>query len=434
MMTRWRLAVIGGGLAVLALFALLYVLVPATYMAILTGWGIVPYRFPFLDTHAILSALQCAGRGIDPYRYNPCDVLSRAFVYSPAMLEASVLPVTPAWNAPVGILFALLYFIAVASLPPPRGAGGWAVMALALFSTMSVFALERGNVDLLMFALVVLAGHLARRGAIVRGLGYAVIVVAALLKYYPIVALIVALRERPRRMLSIAFWTGAILVLFVIHYRERLTEALALVPVGSYYTDFFGAKNLPFGLAGLLLPIAAWPGGRLVLTILPWLVLAALLWGVGVIAITGLGSRAVVAKLPEPERLFLLMGAALIVGCFLAGQNIGYRGIDFLLLLPGLMALARLPKDGRRFFVTVALIIFLMWGELFDEMFLHLQLADSSLAPAAKFAGLTFWLLRELVWWRVIGTLAGLLLCFVVETPLAQFPWPRRAARRRVAR
>jgi len=407
---------------------------PATYFAILTGWGIVPYRFPFLDTHAILSALQCAGRGIDPYRYNPCDVLTRAFVYSPMMLEAAILPVTPAWNAPVGILFALLYFIAIASLPPPRGVGGGVVMVLAIFSTMSVFALERGNVDLVVFAMVVLAGHLARRGAIVRGLGYAVIVFAALLKYYPIVALIVALRERPRRVLTVAFWTGAILVLFAIHYRQGLTEAMALVPVGSYYTDLFGAKNLPFGLAGLLLPIARYRGGMLVLEILPWLVLAALLWGVGVAAVTGLGSRALLAKLPEPERSFLAMGAALIVGCFFAGQNVGYRGIYFLLLLPGLMALARLPKDGRRFFVTIGLIVFLMWGELFDEMFLHLQFADASLAPAAKFAGLTFWLLRELVWWHVIGTLAGLILCFVVETPLGQFPWPRRAAPRRVAR
>src|SRR5665213_2504379 len=175
---------------------------------------------------------------------------------------------------------------------PPRGVGGWVVMVLAIFSTMSVFALERGNVDLVVFALVVLAGHLARRGAIVRGLGYAVIVFAALLKYYPIVALIVALRERPRRVLTVAFWTGAILVLFAIHYRQGLTEGMALVPVGSYYTDFFGAKNLPFGLAGLLQPITAWPGGMLILEILPWLVLAALLWTLGVTAVAGLGSRA----------------------------------------------------------------------------------------------------------------------------------------------
>jgi len=429
MMTRWRLAVIGGGLAALALFALLYALLPATYLAILTGWGIVPYRFPFLDTHAILSALQCAGRGIDPYRYNPCDVMTRAFVYSPAMLEASVLPVTPAWNAPVGIVFALLYFIALASLPPPRGVGGWVVMVLAIFSTMSVFALERGNVDLVVFALVVLAGHLARRGAIVRGLGYAVIVFAALLKYYPIVALIVALRERPRRVLTVAFWTGAILVLFVIHYRQGLTEGMALVPVGSYYTDFFGAKNLPFGLAGLLLPIARYPGGMLILEILPWLVLAALLWTLGVTAVAGLGSRALLAKLPEPERLFLLMGATLIVGCFLAGQNIDYRGIDFLLLLPGLVALGRVPRGGRQFLVMAALIVFLMWGELVRLALQHLAFADPVAMFALRIARVVFWMFRELVWWRVIGTLAGLLLCFIAEAPLAQWLWPRRVAR-----
>src|ERR1700732_2860442 len=35
------------------------------------------------------------------------------------------------------------------------------------------------------------------------------------------------------------------------------------------------------------------------------------------------------------------LGSVLIVGCFFAGQNVGYRGIFLLLVLPGLLGVAR---------------------------------------------------------------------------------------------
>ena len=47
------------------------------YAALLTGLGAMPYQFPFLDTHAVLSAVQCDRLGVDVYASNPCDVLGR---------------------------------------------------------------------------------------------------------------------------------------------------------------------------------------------------------------------------------------------------------------------------------------------------------------------------------------------------------------------
>ena len=42
-----------------------------------------------------------------------------------------------------------------------------------------------------------------------------------------------------------------------------------------------------------------------------------------------------VTRLPDPEKTFLLIGAALIIGCFFAGSSSGYRGIHLLFTLPG---------------------------------------------------------------------------------------------------
>ena len=51
------------------------------------------------------------------------------------------------------------------------------------------------------------------------------------------------------------------------------------------------------------------------------------------------GLRHAIAGLGEGERAFLLAGALLVLGCFVAAQNIGYRAVHLLLVLPPLLAL-----------------------------------------------------------------------------------------------
>ena len=63
-------------------------------------------------------------------------------------------------------------------------------MLAATISTMVVFALERANADILLFILALVAVFLAERGSAARLLGYCVALLAALLKYYPIMLLI----------------------------------------------------------------------------------------------------------------------------------------------------------------------------------------------------------------------------------------------------
>jgi hypothetical protein len=432
--TIWRVSVLAGGGALLTAFALLYLEFPRIYFAALTAWGLAPFRFPFLDTHAVLSALECTRRGFDTYLLDPCDVLTRAFTYSPLLLEAVFLPVSTAWNNLAGLALAVGFILGVASLPAPsRTAAHRAIVALAIVSTMSLFALERGNIDIAIFLLVILAGHLLRGQPAARAAAYLLILLAALLKYYPLAALLAAWRERPRRLFAIALLTAAALAVFILHYRTGLREAMTRVPDGSYFTDFFGAVNLPFGLARLLSPLNDdFPSARRLFALLPWAVLVLLFASCVArarhsFAAAEHGLRA----LPEAEHIFLGIGAVLIVGCFFAGQSLGYRGIFFLMVLPGLMAMSR-AAGGRPFFVTALMILFLMWGEMFRQALQHLAAAAPGAAPAIGAARVAFWMARELVWWRVIATLLGLVLCLAAqsESGAALRQWllsPRRA-------
>jgi hypothetical protein len=417
----WRIAVVAGGCAGVLLFAFFYGAHAHLYFAILRGWGLDPFRFPFLDSHAVTSSLECARRGFDPYLHNPCDVLTRAFVYSPMILDAAFLPVTVAWTNALGLGLALLLILSLASLPAPRGAREWGVMALAALSTMTLYAVERGNIDILVFAVVTLAGHLLWRGRMARAGGYGLLLVGAALKYYPVVGLILALRESPRRFALAVAASLAILALFAVHYRHGLAEAMALVPYGSYYTDFFGAVNLPFGMARLLSPIRTEiPGAAPVLTAFPWVVLALLLVSCLRQAIAFAVAVPMPSRNPEPAAIFLVLAAALIVGCFFAGQSIGYRGIFFLLALPGLLALGR-GRDGQRFRATAVMILFLMWGEMFREALEHLTFANAEAARALQTGRVAFWFVRELIWWRVIAALGGIVLSFAVHSEMARW-------------
>jgi len=422
----WRIGVPAAGALLLAAFGLLYEADPRLYHAILVAWGVVPFRFPFLDTHAVLSAVDCARLGFDPYHDDPCDALTRAYNYSPLILEATVLPVTRAWNGAVGVALALMFFVAAASLPAPRRARERWIMALALLSTSCAFAIERGNIDLLIFVLLTVAGHALRGRFAARAVAYALIVATALLKFYPLVVLATALRETPRRLAAVVACVAIVGAAFVWHYGHDLRVTLSLVPDGSYFTDLFGAKNLPLGLGELLTPLPVPP--RFLL--LGAYALFAVLVFYGVRTALAVSRRvAAMESLQEATFLFMAIGALLIVGCFFAGQNIGYRGIHFLFVLPALLALGRADNAPPVFVRAAVMIVFLMWGEAFREaLFHHLDPAGTN--NAAQSVKAAFWLLRELVWWRVVGTLGGLLIAFVASTGAARWALGPRAPAR----
>ena len=74
------------------------------YRAVWYYLGVAWFRFPFLDTHAVLAAMDCHRRGFDVYVGNPCDVLDRPHVYSPLWLWiGDVVPVSAAWTPGVGL-------------------------------------------------------------------------------------------------------------------------------------------------------------------------------------------------------------------------------------------------------------------------------------------------------------------------------------------
>ena len=356
--------------------------------------------------NAVTSAVECHRLGFDVYVQNPCDALKRVHGYSPIWLWLSVLPISTAWDTALGLATVLLFIAVLPFLPPGRGWWQTAVITLGTISSVVMFALERANVDLIIFMFAMLAVTLTRRSTPLRMLGYAVALFAGMLKFYPITLLILAARERLEVFVAIGLVSiGAIVLWFTLDSGEIL-RGMANIPTTQYFDEFvFGARDLPYGLAQTMdwsRPAAA----GLLIALLVGTVATAL-------ALAGREDTATrLRQLSDAEAAYLLIGCILLIGCFLAAQNILYRSIFFLFVLPGLTALVRTHGrrrfDGGYFGVTVAIIV-LMWNDTARTLVNGALRWFGVSVGQNEIAHFDIWLVRELMWWSVVVVLTAFL-------------------------
>ena len=234
------------------------------------------------------------------------------------------------------------------------------------------------------------------RSASARLAGYAMGLLAGLLKFYPMLVMLSALREKPARFFGITAASIIVTLLAAAVTWHDLVRTWMIVPQGSPIYEMFGAPNFGKGLVVLFhLPPPVGSVLRGVMT------LVALAIGIryGLRPATG----AAMAQLSVRERDFLLIGALMTIGCFMSAQNISYRTINLLLVLPSLTALRIV--DAPRALKAMALVaIGLLWAELlFHWVQAFAAIAGGTLGTVLEF-GLG-WLGREIAWWWTVTLL-----------------------------
>lgn len=392
----------------------------------LRWWGVPPpVKEPFLDLRYIFAGVECWEKGVNVYLFNPCDPLGRPHGYSPLWLRFAFLP-SQSWTPVAGIVIDLLFALSLAAFPPPQSRGELAVSLAAVFAPPIAFAVQRANVDVIIFLMLVAAARLWARRSPQRILGYGIVTFAGLLKFYPLIVLSLALRERFKICAGICSAVGVILLGFAVHFHVEFAAMARNIPTGSYFIgDMFGAKNLADGvLTGRFGTGAAW------LEIVVWIVLLGFAATIAVATLSLLARHRDMAQLAPIESALLLFGAAVIAGCFFAGQSVGYRGIFLVFTVPGLLALRRQAAEpGVRRLATqaTALVLFVLWqGVLtWNGAFLGVLQQWAGVTVGSR-VWLIFWAARELAWWVLAGILSGLVLCFVVESPAVA--WMRHAS------
>jgi len=208
----------------------------------------------FLDLAAILAASDASGAGLDPYAIpSPFDLWGRPHVYGPWWLYLHHLGLGRDDLFWLGALLAVSAMAGVAWALRPRGWAQSLAAALLLASPAMLLAYERGNNDLVIVLMLIAGGVVPSRGA---GLAWraAWMWSAAVLKFYPVAALLVLLRgERPRRLLAAG---AAILIATLITlwlWRDDFSRAFGVVPQPRT-TYGYGAKLIPSILLGRAVP------------------------------------------------------------------------------------------------------------------------------------------------------------------------------------
>jgi hypothetical protein len=419
----YRCSVVGTVLVAFVAMSVLYRYGDANlYYQILKAWGIVPFRFPFLDISQSLAAWECTRQGFDVMMSNPCDVLNRSYIYSPIWIAAAGLPLGVANTPVVGWSLGLLFVSSLYLLPAPRSGVELALTITATLSTMVVYALERANADILLFMMALAASFLAEGRVAGRLLGYGVALTAALIKYYPIMVLIIVVRERIVTLCTVLAAVLFIFAAFWVEYHADIAKSISNIPHGAYNADLFAAQNLPF-LIGEAIGNAT--ASQLVGRLASLGLYIGLLSAAAAISYRlwrWIDLRAALASLPQREQFLLVIGSAVIAGCFFAGQSVGYRGVYLLMVMPGLLALARRASRELRFVAlsTIIIIVLLIWGECL-RVTLYNALGRAAVPdPLGTEIKFQFWLVRELGWWWIISVMLVAVAEFLHASPIVR--------------
>lgn len=218
---------------------------------------LVPAVLPsFGDLRTVTHSIDCVLAGQDPYAVRSFDPWQRLYNYPSIWLDLRYLGVTSRSTNLIGIIFLLMMMASLLLLFKAEKRTCAIVTFLAVLSWPVMFAMERGNIDQVVFTFLVFGFFfIERQNAKIRPyLIGALIVFLTVLKIYPVVASIVQIKNRKGAL--IALMTGILSVAGLILVNgKNVFRALANTPhitwmsFGAYPFFLAISRHLPHFLA-----------------------------------------------------------------------------------------------------------------------------------------------------------------------------------------
>lgn len=351
----FRIALTDGRLVLAALVGCYFVVlaVLAARGGIAPAWrelGVPAAAQSFLDLRSVTSGWECTRAGVEIIPVNPCDPYGRPANYPSLWMAPAELGLGEGSTVYLGIATALVFLASVLVAVGRLGLWEALVYAAAACSPAVMLGVERGNADLLVFALVVLALALFRRGVSGRALAHGVLVLAAMLKLFPLFALGVLLRQRRSWALAGA---GAALLVLAVYGVVNAGEIRAIgasVPQEVPYSYGIGVAVDAAQLAVRRIASAPDALGSPAAGVLAHLVVG--MAGLALAALLAWHRRdlrrpSVAEEEPPRARRDLdafWAGAGIFVATFALFNNYDYRLVFLLLTLPQLLRWTREPR------------------------------------------------------------------------------------------
>jgi hypothetical protein len=351
-------------------------------------WGADVWRFlgvptgpsPFFDTRNLTAALECRRLGYDPLRDSPCDPWGRPLNYPRVWLALRWLGLNQSHTDVLAVVFIALFLASIFLVIGRVPVGSGAVMAIAVCSPSVMFAVERGNMDIVVFTLLAAAVLVSRAGRWGDVAGPLIVLLAATAKIYPVFALPAFAFVRRHRAALVALGCAVAFGVYALVTLGDIAENARIAPQGDFHA--FGARILPAAIYHRFVP-ERWQGGaatKQLLALVPVLVVAPFVWVAGRRRLP-----AIDGEVASWRRLSFWVGSLVFLGTFAVGNNFDYRLVFVLLTLPQLMAWASAAEgEPRRWLgaVTLVTVLLLLWIGALSE---PLALWDELVTWAAVF-------------------------------------------------
>jgi hypothetical protein len=297
--------------------------------------GVPSVEPDFYDLRSVTTGWDCARRHDGEWPVNPCDPGGRPENYPRVWMAASILGLGEDDTYLIGFAMAIAFFAAAILVLSPRAPLGDAlVYGLALCSPAVMFGVERGNVDIALFVLIAAAGLVMRRARYGAAAASALILVAAILKLFPIAA-VGMLARLPRRAAVICVtWVLGLFAIYAAATFRDIQTIEQVLPQGDEYA--YGIHIFGGWLGRIAGPGRMWDVVLVVLTI-----------GAAV-ALRGRLREHIGIGQPRELDLFWA-GAGIYVATFALGRSSDYRLVFLLLTIPQLV---RWASAGRALAIT----------------------------------------------------------------------------------
>jgi hypothetical protein len=325
-----------------------------------TRLGISPLPIPFADSRAITSSWECTRRGVNVLLQNPCDPYKRVMQYPKLWMLPAALGLGPGATNWLGILNAIAVMGTVVLLIGRLARASEALLYLVLLvSPPVVLLLERGNMDGLIFAMVCLGVVAwAARAVAIRAIGLGLVLLASMLKLYPLVVAWVLTRRGGQWAWAALAAASAGFVIYLAATAKEVSMIAAATQQGIF--PAYGLDVLVVALRhpgvhdGPPLLALAHNRGDLAVRIAG----AALFLALGAVMARRMGrpddggNRAS----SNPQVDLFLAGASIYVASFLVFINWDYRLIFLLMTMPQLLAWARRAVPARAWTAQAAVV------------------------------------------------------------------------------
>ena len=197
----------------------------------------------FADWTVILNANICQEKGYDTYINNPCDPWNGKHVYGEILLYIPFISTFPNFYfIYLPIILNLIFLYTVINFFKFENMIGYICLFFIVFSAPVILAIERANIDIIIFLLLVL---ISKNQNIL--INYLILILTTISKFYPICMAIIFLFKKKIKKITINIILFLLIIFLILFFQSE-----SLIKIFDNRNQFSGSGIYNFSFKGVL--------------------------------------------------------------------------------------------------------------------------------------------------------------------------------------